>query len=163
MRGFGNADSVDGCELALVHLDADRVREILALRELFQMAKSKASQLGEMSLWDASVEFYDLVDAEDEEDEEEEDEDEDLDRDSYAPRSLTGEQSAEFDSENFLVLPDDFDMGREPRRTECDQLCVTADGFYWTTIIKHTDARVETAEIPYAMLLDAPGPSQVKP
>lgn len=62
MRGFGNADSVDGCELALVHLDADRVREILALRELFQMAKSKAPRLWKMALWhtDARIETAEI-------------------------------------------------------------------------------------------------------
>ena len=158
MRGFGGEDFAGGCELVLVHLDEDRVREILALRELFQMAKSKAPRLWKMALWDASVEFYDLVEEEEDEDDEDEDEDEDADedeRESRAPcSSLTGRQSEEFDSENYLVLPDDFEMGREPRRTECDQLCVTADGIFWTTIVKHTDVRVETAEVRYDVLLD---------
>ena len=117
MRGFDKADSVDGCELALVHLDADRVRGILHCTpsSFFKVAKSKASELGRCPFGIASVEFYyDLVDAEDEDEEDEEC--------AFVvvvrPVPMTGEQSAELSSENSFSSFHDFDMGREPRRTD---------------------------------------------
>lgn len=123
------------CQYLLVTLTSETVKEILERRELFQMVNSKSDGLWSLSFWGVPGDFYDDLDFE---------------------RLLNEKQCADFEDEDFMVLPDDFEIPDdiEPARTECDRLVITQDDFYWKAMPKHTDVYVETFNIPYNVLLE---------
>lgn len=131
---YANSEGFDGCEHAIIELDDAAKKEILAWRELFQMVKSKADSVWSMSFWGIPGAFYD--------------------HDNWCPMDqLTDEQAALLESQQYIILPDDFEVPDDASRTECDRTVVTGDGVYWKCIAKHTDVYVETRQLPYEVLL----------
>lgn len=134
---FANNEHFDGCQHAVVELSDEAKKEILARRELFQMCKSKDSSLWSLVFWDSVCQYFDY--------------------DEWDPlEALTEEQVKLFETNEYVVLPDDFEIPEDDAaRTECDRMVITDDSVYWKCIAKHTDVYVETRNLPYEELLRA--------
>lgn len=125
------SNEMNWCRHALVELDQEAIDRLLARRELLAFAYNEDSDLSEMIFSEFPGRFYDNVDV-----------------DSL----LTERQQEEFDREDYLLMPDEFDVDDDPARTECDELVVRDNGFFWKAIPKHTDLRVETSQLSYDVL-----------
>ena len=98
------------------------------------MVKAKDNGLWSLTFWGLPGEFYDY--------------------DDWDPsEQLTDEQMSLLESQQYIVLPDDFEVPEDAARTECDGAVITAEGVYWKAIAKHTDVYVETRQLPYEVLL----------
>lgn len=130
-------ENVNWVDHLVVELSEERQREILKQRELFQMVASKSPDLSMMLFWGIPGEFYQGC-IEDEED----------------GGNFTKEQVATYENDEFLVLPEDFeDEDQTPIRTDLDCTVITADGFYFRAICKHTDVYVESVELKYETMM----------
>ena len=125
-------ENLSWCQYALVYLTDDAKKEILTRRELHQMVKSRDKDLWNIDFWGIPGEFYDTLNTED---------------------LLTDEQQAEFESKQYLIMPDDFVLEDEGARTECDRMVIGDDGFWWKCIVKHSDVYIETTRLPYEVAL----------
>lgn len=129
-----NSEGFDGCQHAIIELDDEAKKEILARRELFQMVAAKDAGLWSMAFWNIPGEFFDY--------------------DDWDPMAtLTAEQATLLESQQYVVLPDDYETPDDAARTECDRTVITKDGVYWKAIVKHTDVDVETMQLPFEALL----------
>lgn len=121
------------CDLALVEFDPDKVRDRAIIA---RQASSQDEAFHELSFWDSSARFYEgYIEVED---------------------VLTPDLFEKFSRDQYVIVPDDFTLSEEkrdgadfenPMRTEADTLCITDDSFYWQSIVKHCDVRVETFQI----------------
>ena len=122
---------------ALVGIDANKAKDILAKKELFQMARAKDQELYQLSFWDRRCYFYNMAAGDDIE------------------NQLGGEKAMEsfiddgkcLVSESF-VLPDEYET-----RTDADQIVLTEDGFFWRSNSHHGCGRFETRPIKFEEIL----------
>lgn len=128
-------------EFAFVHITDDMKKEILALRELFQMVKSKDKSICEIVLWDPRARFF-----------------------SGCEEDFLGELGGdwealykELEEKRFIKLPDDIDFELmkfiEEERTSVDCMVVTEAGFFWRAQHRHVADHCETHELSYELLL----------
>lgn len=130
-RDIGFADYI------VVEMSDEFRKEILRKRELYQMVKSQASDLCSMQFWGIYGDFYEGHFP-----------DEDL--------GLTKAQVQEFEVNECLKLPDNFDMpdAKEPVRIDCAHMVITDRGFFFRATVKHTDVYVESVELKYETVLE---------
>lgn len=139
-NSLSNSDIGGWCEYAVLELYDATIRDILARRELFQTAHRRDKDLWSMVFWGIPGEFYD-----------------DLPLDDL----LNDDQRAGFETDQYLVLPEEFSLTEDPKikavveaaRTECDRLVIEETLFYFKAIVKHTDVYVETPGLKYELLL----------
>lgn len=135
---WSTCSEYDGdCSYAVIEIDNELAKEILAKRELFQMVKSKASEVLDIRFWDGSTTWFHELDA----------------IKHLLPGSVEDAEDHAH-SEPFLRLKDDGEVP-DGQRTECDTLVLTNDYFEWRAIPKHCSLHVETSGIKYEVLLNA--------
>jgi hypothetical protein len=115
-----------GCDYAVVTLTEDDLKVLAKRREAFLALHAEDRDLSSMAFWSADAEFFPAGD--------------------WINTAGAGD-------EPFVVVPEDFDTGEEPDRTECDRMVISKEGVLWSCYPKHDDAKVETHEIPWEQLL----------
>ena len=138
IAAYPQEDSGCDCNAFVADIGEKAKADILARREIFQMAKSRAPDLNEMTFWLCHGEFQEWLDVDDVLDEESEEHD-------------------LFEDNGWAFLPEGVEVGDgdeddDVLRTECDKLVITESGFYYAALWKHTDVAVETHEVPYEAL-----------
>jgi hypothetical protein len=125
------------CDYAVIGIDDALRAEILRRRDLFLAAKAQDDSLYEMYFWGGDVRFYAYSD--------------------WVDEDLNGEPSWIEQMKDGHVVVDSFDYeGANAQRTECDQLVINEDGFYWTAIPRHTEIYVSSKRLKYEVLDAAP-------
>lgn len=125
-------ENLSWCQYALVLLnDVTRI-EVENRRASFTVEKRRDDTLWDQTYWGIPGEFYDDLNLE---------------------NLLTDDQQATLESQDWLLVPDDFVVTEEAARTECDRMVINDDGFYWKCIVKHTSVYIETAKLPYGTVM----------
>jgi len=132
-------------DYAVLRITPEMKRRVMQARELFQMAKSKQDDIVEIVLNDASPEYYpyhalNTDDLESEDDELE---------------CCFDEKELELYKDNGVgIMKEDFAIGMEEKRTECDQLHISEEGFYWSCYPRHCSITISTENLGYDGLLN---------
>jgi hypothetical protein len=119
----------------VIEIDGELAKDILAKRELFQMVKSKSSDVLDMRFWDGATTWHDTLD----------------EIKHLLPGSIE-DAEAHVENEPFLRLKDDGEIP-DGQRTECDMLLIGENYFEWRAVPKHASFHVETSGIRYEVLL----------
>lgn len=122
------------CNLAVVELN---VPKLIARNKVAVAAGKADTDLDRLTFWDHSATFR-----------------EDVQADDVLARGLL----KKFERDEYVIVPDDFGTVGARRelaaiRTECDLLHVGETSFYWSSVVKHSDVKVETREIPLKLIL----------
>lgn len=118
---------------ALVEISAEGVKEILAWRELFQMVKSKASELSFLAFDDARCAFL-----------------EDLDVEAF----LTQKEQDQLETREFFVLPEGREISSHVTETVCDRIHISENGVYWESLVEDEPWTVSTQTLMYALFTE---------
>lgn len=121
------------CSYAIIDINRDLAKFIIARKELLQMAHSKAPELYSLNFWDSTPTY--LSDVEE----------------------LLGSEDSDdvieyLDSHGSVVIED----GEVPpgERTECNMLVLNEQCFYWRCYPRWSAVHIETVGIPYERLLE---------
>lgn len=142
MRTSRTNEHGDGCEFAVVILDADLAKVALARRGLFRAAHAADKNVLEMRFYDLRAHYY-------------ADHDHRLlydDPPVIDEDSLPQEAARDLFDGGLVELPEDFTLPESEERTECDRMIIHEHGVAWTCVPKHADFDVTTEEIPWEML-----------
>jgi len=100
---------------------------------MFKMVQARDPGVWSLRFWGIPGDFYDSLDTE---------------------ACLNELQATLLESQEWVLMPDTYEAPIDDAvRTDCDQMVVVEDGFYWKCSMKHTDVSIETSRIPFEVLL----------
>ncbi len=128
-------DCNGNCDYGLIEMTPEYASLILRRHAAFLRLAREEDLLGEVTFWDASIEYFEHCDAFDALDE---------DREKVGKPSL-------FAGEDWVLLEDGVAVPEEAfQRTECDRLVVAVDRVRWCSIPRHCSFWVSTGSVPIA-------------
>jgi len=121
---------------ALITIDEATVKVILERKELFQMVKSKDSDLESMGFWGTEAEFFDCYAGQ------------------YIEESLGEAKNTELEEGNLVRVSEDFAIPDNRRtRTDCDRMIIREDGITWSAVDFYGSGDFDTCELSFDELL----------
>lgn len=145
LKTSSNNEHYDGdCHYAVVDIDDALRCEILKYREMWHKLHEDLcgpnrliSSLYKITFWSDAAMYL---------------------SDYEGLRFMSQSELHDFDNDENVARLDEqqeLHLGDEPwQRTECDQLVVDDEHFYWTAIPKHSDVAVSTYSLEYEWLTD---------
>ncbi len=119
-------DGPDGYDVALILLTTELLALAIRRVEAFRHAQDEDMGLASFDYHDCSPDFYRG----------------DFDEYYTCDSEYGGEP-----------VPKPLDSDDDDNRTEAEYMVVDEDGIYWSVIAKHTDVRIDTERVPYAVLV----------
>lgn len=141
-----------GFQYMFVDINRTYARTLLARHKAFLAAKKLDKELYKATYWDGSADWFNEATCE-------------LmnyewfwgpsfETDGSATLSRV-DDSVEIPTPNEGEEDDGDEGGIGSRRSECDMLVVTEDGFYWTCVPKHTDIEATSETVPLDWVKEA--------